>query len=273
MPLHTRSFFFPAVGIGLLVAIGFFKVYGAISRPDVPTPVSSAITRLAPGVAIGKRIRDLKGIPSPYWVQNVGYVSDVNRPGIVQIRLLASPDMRKRELGDLATEVDGVELVGPPGSFTGSREMGAIAAGFGTRAREGCVIPNTPGLPRRNVEYWVSRKDRGGMAVLYDYSTVDVEADRVARAREIARWRREYELAMASGTEVPRLTQPPKRFRLASVIFWRGTFDGANTLRQNFIPKLCAEVEASPPAPLALRGEIAAAESLLITLGYRPDTV
>src|SRR3954462_8329383 len=130
MPLHTRSFFFPAVGIGVFLSIVFFKVYGPLTRPGVPRPVSSAISSFVPGVEIGKPVKEIKGMPSPYWVPHLGYVSDVARADLVQARYLMPPELRANDLGDPHSPVDAVELVGPPSSFMHTSQTALFAARF-----------------------------------------------------------------------------------------------------------------------------------------------
>jgi hypothetical protein len=269
---NTRSFFLPAAGIGLVIAVAFFKVYGRFSRPSVPSPVSAGITAFAPGVAIGKPVKEIKGLPSPYWVQHIGYVSDVNRQDLVQVRYLMPPELRAKPTGDLRAAVDAVELVAPPGAVSGRSQMQFVVARFGTRQKDGCLLPETPGLPRRQVEYWTTKNDRGGMAVIYDHVTIDQDSVEKAMLRRREERMREYELARAAGNELPLPTYeaPPRRFALSSVIFWRGPFEGAKTLRGNFVPRLCAEVETPPRAPADIQPSVVASDSLLILLGYRP---
>ena len=48
----------PAMVVGIAVAIIFFKIYGAFTRPDVPRPVAFVVSKFAPGVEIGAKVAD-----------------------------------------------------------------------------------------------------------------------------------------------------------------------------------------------------------------------
>src|SRR3954470_17966088 len=49
-----KFFFFPAAAIALVLVAFFFKIYGPMTRPDVPRPIEMAVAHYVPGVAIGK---------------------------------------------------------------------------------------------------------------------------------------------------------------------------------------------------------------------------
>lgn len=261
----TRSLLY-----GSLVAIAFFAVYGPLTRPKVPSPVTNGMAAFVPGLSIGKPVSEIKGIPSPYWVAQLGFVSDVSRPGIVQVRLLTDEKSRANTLGDRHATVDAVEIVAQPGAVEGSARIKETVARFGTRQQDGCLVPLGNAVPRRTVSYWRTKNDRGGMAVLTDYIVPDTVAQRQEREEARLRIQREAELALRGAGPVQRPPPAPKPVSLASVIFWAGRFDGSTTLRGNFIGQPCEEVSEAPGAPKALVATMAADESLFVQLGYRP---
>src|SRR6185369_11581079 len=85
MPFNSRPFFFfPAAVIGIGLAIVFFKVYGATTKPDVPAPIAEATAFYAPGITLGKPVKEQRAVGELRWVRYVGYVSDQPLAGFVQ---------------------------------------------------------------------------------------------------------------------------------------------------------------------------------------------
>src|SRR4051812_9528609 len=109
---RSRPFlFFPELAIAIALAIGFFKIYGRMTRPDVPRPIELAVSRFAPGVALGKPVADgAMRLGDLTWVRDVGFVGG-SRTGFAQTRLLLSPEDRAAQVGSRAANVDAVELV------------------------------------------------------------------------------------------------------------------------------------------------------------------
>src|SRR5215471_2319099 len=65
LSLTTRQIFvkflsIPAMVFGVALAILFFNVYGAMSRPSVPLPVAVVVGQFAPGVEIGARVTEAR---------------------------------------------------------------------------------------------------------------------------------------------------------------------------------------------------------------------
>src|SRR5438128_1858722 len=120
MQFKSRPFFFfPAAVIGIGLAIVFFKFYGRLTKPDVPAPVVNTLKYFAPGVAIGKPVKESKGLGDLVWVRHVGYVSDYPRAGFIQTRLIVSPEEADKVTGDPNAKVIAVELVSNKNEMNG----------------------------------------------------------------------------------------------------------------------------------------------------------
>ena len=178
-------------------------------------------------------------------------------------------EFREQVHGNQTWPIDAVELVGDPDLFIGRTDMLFAAARISTQQHEGCLLPERADLPRRDVSYWTTKNDRGGMAILTDRFVVDTAADRQQREVDNARRLHEYELARLGAGATPVYKPAPTRFSKASAIFWVGPFDGAHTLRGNFVTRSCSNGDSPQPPPPDLLPEIVANESLLMQMGYR----
>lgn len=209
-----KFFAFPALALGGLLAILFFRIYGPATRPEVPKPIELAVDHFAPGVAIGKSVAESSKLLSKLtYTQHVGFIGTPLGGGDVkQVRLLLGP--RDRSLGgpDQQVRVDAVELLSMRGTYRG--EVMAQLAGLfrGAPPKLGCITPSREGMPYRDVQYWTTKNDRGGAAFMSDWSIM------------------------------PRAPVTAKSAAVWSMLFWTGPFRGQYTLRGDFQPKPCIDV-------------------------------
>ena len=218
-PRELRILSIPAGIIGVVIAIAFFSLYGFVTKPDVPTPVAYVVTQFAPGVRIGATVADVKHrVSNLTWAPHVGFVGAVpahvvNLPGgggvsFPQIRLVLSAKARSGAKPPLEkAQIEAVEFV--------TSAVGAypdLASGltsiFRAVPRTGCVrLPDEGGF--REVHYWVTRKQQGGVALVSDYAGTSSDS--------------------YSGVS------------LVSVIAFTGEFRGGLTLRANFAEGSCEQ--------------------------------
>ena len=204
-------FFFPVLAIAVVVAILFFKVYGTVSRPDVPLPVSATIDHFSPGLAVAKPAKEsLRALIGARWVRDVGYVGAISGDRFAQARLYVESGERSRATGRDRAVVEAVELVSVSG-----KDMAGVMSDLGIAFRgvpkDGCLVPADDAMPYRRVQYWTTRADRGGVAILSEWST----KDRATPGQGVAVW---------------------------SLYAWAGPFQGTRTLRARFDPRTCLDL-------------------------------
>lgn len=208
----------PATLVGIALAIIFFKIYGAFTRPDVPRPVAIIVDQFAPGVSIGAKVADVRhSVAAMTYVPHLGYVGlpgsrGPNLPNgymvkFAQVRLLLDEETRRLPSPNPAkARIDAVEIVsGEAGAAYDIAQ--AFTMTFRRPPREGCL--HTADENRvRDVQVWATPNERGGLALITDH-----------RARPADR---------ANG---PQMT---------SVIGFVGKFEGGRTLRGNYTDASCS---------------------------------
>ena len=212
----------PATLIGIAIAIIFFKVYGLVTRPDVPRPVAIAVDQFAPGVSIGAKVADVRhSVAAMTYVPHLGYVGipgsrGMNLPNgytvkFAQVRLLLDEQTRRLPNPNPAkTRIDAVEIVSGE-SNAASDISQALVMTFRRPPREGCL--RTADDDRvRDVQVWTTPNERGGLALIADH--------------------RVFPRDRAKG---PQMT---------SVIGFVGKFDGGRTLRGNYTDASCSLVQS-----------------------------
>jgi hypothetical protein len=205
--------FFPALGIGLAVAAGFFMIYGRLTRPDVPLQVSATVDHFAPGVAIGSTLKDSrKKLFEAHWVQHLGYVGEVNSPQFALVRLAPGSAARQKRNVDETALVESVEMISARGDAFGNT-MADLGIVFRSSPKDGCIIPGTENMPYRRVQYWTTPKDRGGVALVSDWTFTPATS-----TAGVAVW---------------------------SMVAWAGPFKGSETLLARFDPRPCLEIAPS----------------------------
>jgi len=236
MPFNSRPFFFfPALAIGVALAIVFFKVYGQATQPDVPTPVANTLHYFAPGVELNKPVKDAKGIGELTWVRHVGFVSNLPRGGFVQTRLLVSHEEAEKEVGDRNAIVEAVEIVSNTNEMQGL--MTEAQMSIRKQPRYGCVFSGGT-LGNRAVMFYLTPKDLGGFAFIDGLSKTDTLAEREETRARMARMK----AAAESGYYRTEYAKSPPVFKVWSMIVWNGKFDGARTLRAKFEERPCSMV-------------------------------
>ena len=214
----------PALLIGIAIAILFFKVYGLVTRPDVPLPVASVVGQFAPDVVIGARVSDARhGAAAMTYVQHLGFVGvpAVHSPNLPdggtinfsQVRLLLDERTRRQSRPNPAkARVDAVEVV--TGDPTATSEIGtALGMLFRRPPREGCL--RTPDEGRfRQVQLWTTPNDRGGVALISNFT-----------------------LGKPTTPSAPAMT---------NVLAFAGKFEGGRTLRGNYTDASCTQIAPVP---------------------------
>ena len=209
----------PAMLIGIVIAILFFKVYGLVTRPAVPLPVAAIVSQFAPDVQIGARVSEAKhGVAAMTYVPHLGYVGVPNAHGpntptgrsvnFSQVRLLLDERTRSERNPDpTKARVDAVELVTADASA--ADDIGtAIMMAIRRVPIEGCLKPEEDRL--RQVRVWVTPNERGGIAMISDFFI---------------------------GTP-----QPSHGPYMTNVIAFVGKFDGGRTLRGNYTNATCTQI-------------------------------
>src|SRR6185503_18296077 len=213
-----RALSIPAFIVGTGLAIGFFKFYGVVTRPDVPTPIAVVVGQFAPGVEIGARVHDVRrAVANLQYVPHLGFVGipgerETNLPGdgkvrFAQVRLLVDEDARVQpKLDPKKARIDAVEMVSIQDGA--AREIGSAMSFMFRRApRLGCLTAATQDAGFRDVRIWTTRNEHGGIAVISDYGD-------------------------AGSPRYPGLM-------ITSVIAFTGKFDGGRTLRGNYSDSSC----------------------------------
>jgi len=202
---------FPVIGIVLIIAVVFFVVRKRTHRVDVPLQVSETVSHFAPGVAIGSSVKQSTGkLAGVQWVPRVGYVGSLpEASGFVQIRLYPDAATRSKAGGDQEAPVREVEFVSTSSEELTKRmlEMGIVWRGI--MPKEGCITSLTvEDPPQRRVQYWTTRSDRGGIALVTDWDL--------------------------------RPNQKPGPV-VWSMVTWAGPFQGAQHLHAAFEPRSCLD--------------------------------
>lgn len=205
-------------GIGLtafIVVVLVGKLYGILTRPDVPPSVASLLVRYAPGVMIGDDVREARThLANVRFVSHLGFVGELPPKAgdtgatRTQVRLLLDPSSRRRTARRAEkARVDAVELVlASSASYLGGiYELERAGPPTGT----GCIRLETAGN-YRDVQYWETPNKRAGIAVITDYP---LNADR-----------------------------PHPGLYVSNVIFFRGAFDGGATLRARYEASSCRKL-------------------------------
>jgi hypothetical protein len=207
--MHVRPLFlWPLLGIAAVVI--FFKIYGPFTRPDVPLPVSATVEHFAPGVAIGSRVKaSKKNLRDLRWVQHLGFVGVPDSSEFALIRLAPAADARHKLYSDDRALVESVELVSVRG-YAIPDAMLDLGIAFRGNPKDGCIIPGTDNMPYRRVQYWTTPGNRGGVALLTDWTFTPSTS-----TAGVAVW---------------------------SMVAWAGPFKGSETLLARFDSRPCTEV-------------------------------
>ena len=205
-----RSFILPIVAIAVVVVVVFFKIYGRVTRPDVPLQVSATIDHFAPGVAIGTTLGESrKKLYDMRWMQHVGWVGEINSNEFAVIRLAPGVEAREKERADDRAILESVEFISAKGEAF-ANTMSDLGIVFRSSPKDGCIIPRLEGMPHRRVQYWTTPQDRGGVALVSDW-TFTPETSTAG----VAVW---------------------------SMIAWAGPFKGSETLLAQFDPRSCLSI-------------------------------
>src|SRR5437763_11944944 len=176
-----RLFAIPATIVGVAIAIVFFKLYGMLTRPDVPRPIAIIVDQSAPGVQIGASIYDARhAVAGMTYVPHLGFVGlpgqrDSNLPGngvvrFAQVRLLLDEKTRVQPKPDQKhAHIDAVEIVSTDPSAT-SQLTEAFIMLWRKQPRDGCLSTSGEGH-LRDVHIWSTSNDRGGVALISDFRT------------------------------------------------------------------------------------------------------
>ncbi|HJQ19322.1 MAG TPA: hypothetical protein VJ867_03165 [Gemmatimonadaceae bacterium] len=175
MSEHRPFFGLPVIGIALVIAVAFFVVRSRTSKPDVPLPVSATVDHFAPGLALGSTIKEANThLQDPQWVERVGYVGGVADPDrrFVQARLYPDLATRQKPAGDVSARVEQVEFVSTNSDALGKMMIDLAIVFHNNAPKEGCITSvGEDGPPQRRVQYWTTRNDLGGVALLTDWDT------------------------------------------------------------------------------------------------------
>jgi hypothetical protein len=211
--MNRPFFFLPALGIGIALAAGFFLIYGRLTRPDVPLQVSATVTHFAPGVAIGSTLKESrKKLFEAHWVQHLGFVGEMNSQQFPLIRLAPAAGARHKRNADDGALVESVEMVSDRGDAF-ANTMADLGIVFRSSPKDGCIIPGRDELPYRRVQYWTTPKDRGGVALVSDWTFTPSTS-----TAGVAVW---------------------------SMVAWAGPFKGSESLLARFDSRSCLEI--APP--------------------------
>ena len=213
-----RALSIPAFIVGTGLAIGFFKFYGVVTRPDVPTPIAVVVGQFAPGVEIGAKVHDVRrAVGSMTYVPHLGFVGipgerETNLPDngkvrFAQVRLLVDEEARLHlKLDPRKARIDAVEIVSVQDGA--AREIGnAMQFAFRKAPHMGCLSAATDDAGYRDVQLWTTMNERGGVALISDFGET-------------------------GNARYPGLM-------ITSVIAFTGKFDGSRTLRGNYSDSAC----------------------------------
>ena len=203
----NRPLILPVLGIAVVLAIASLKIYGRVARPGVPLQVSTTVDHFAPGVAIGTTLGESrKKLYEMRWVQHLGFVGEINSDEFALIRLTPTSEARQKARADDRAILESVEFVSVKGDAF-ANTMSDLGIVFRSSPKDGCIVPGTEGMPHRRVQYWTTRSDRGGVALVSDWSLTPATS-----TADVAVW---------------------------SMIAWAGPFKGSETLLAKFDPRSC----------------------------------
>lgn len=209
MYLSDRSSnWFPALIVGLGLAVALFYVRARFTRPEVPTPVKTALEHFAPGVTMATTVdENARHVANLHWTENVGFVGRPASRYFDEVRLVPRRRQGQPLPNDRGAKVASVELVAF--HMAGLRRiMRDLAGVFDTTVfSEGCLDPVGDGYPHRQVRYMTTKRNLGGAAVINDWPVPAVDND---SARLV--W---------------------------SLVTWSGAFDGSATLHAPYVPVPC----------------------------------
>jgi hypothetical protein len=209
---YRPLFMFPALAVAFGGVLLFFNLRGRATRPDVPVLVSSTVEHFAPGVTLGSSVKassaQLRGVT---WVPDVGYVGTIAKGReFEQVRMFLRADERAKPRATEDALIESVELVSTKtDQYVKGKVLSDLGIHFRGPAKEGCIMPVYEDAPYRQVYYWTTREDRGGVAYLQDWTV------RQSRHPGLVVW---------------------------SIIAWSGPFKGTETLLANFEKRKCLDV-------------------------------
>lgn len=260
-------FFFPAAIIGLALTIAFFKIYGPLSRPDVPAPVAQTVARVAPNVAIGKKVQDVKGLSQLQWVPHFGYVAHGSSASFPHVRLYVGPEEQDKPTANGDARIQAVEAVNVRDEM--SYYIIDAAKAFRAPPLEGCIY-SANGEAFRGVMYWKTRNDLGGIALI---GAPTPGINRLMANQRVADVR-------AAATAAEQGTEPPKPYvsypsypqsTVWSLVAWNGPFNGAKTLHANFAARPCT-APGDTHVPDDVARTVAVSESLMAVIDPPPPS-
>ena len=222
-----------AIGVGAVIFVATMKRNPfSQSPPPVPLPVSATLTHFAPGLAIGAPVeRNASSLRSASWTPNVGYFGALkSNRGFTHARLLVNPKDIGNAVSDPKKPVWAVELVAER-SDSIPNVMFDLGIAFRGSPRDGCILPSVEGMPMRRVQYWSTRSDQGGVALITDWGE-----GKHTGPSEVVVW---------------------------SIFAWTGPFEGGKALFANYDPRLCYHLQDNVPPGTRTPVSIAAEESQL----------
>ena len=173
----------PAALLGIVCAIVFFKIYGVLTRPDVPAPVAMIVGQFAPGVEIGAKVDEARHrVAGMTYVPHLGYVGlpgqrDTNLPGgnrvaFAQVRLLVDEKARAQTKPDpKKARIEAVEVVSVEG-HAWSEIANALNLVFRKGPKLGCVTSSDE-ESQRDVQIWTTPNERGGVALFAELGSIN----------------------------------------------------------------------------------------------------
>jgi hypothetical protein len=199
------------IAIAASMAIVFFRVYGRLNKSVVPLPISATIDHFAPGLAIGQTVKENTGkLLEARWVRGYGYVGGLPADsGFTHARLLLGPGDREKADANDDAPVEAIELVSTRSDAL-TQVMIDLGIVFRRAPKDGCIIPISEEMPYRRVQYWTTRNDLGGVALVTDWT---------------------FKKATTTGGVV-----------VWSMMTWKGPFQGSKTLVAKFDPRSCFDV-------------------------------
>ena len=235
-----RGLSLPGIVLGIVLAIVFFEIYGSVTRPAVPKPISGFVEQFAPGVQIGAHVADARySVAGMSYVPRLGYVGLQKTTSAIiggeivrfsQVRLLLDQhDRAQVQPNPAKARIDAVELVSAD-PYTSRTLTQTFLAVFRKPPRTGCVRTDD-GQHLRPATVWTTPNERGGLALVTD----------IPPGRDSA-------------------TAPT----MTSVIAFTGKFQGASTLRAHYYDFPCTDV-GDQPAPGTAAVALAAAASDSVT--------
>lgn len=206
--MRSRFPLFQTVGIAASVAMVFFVVYGWLTRPAVPTPIAAILRAYAPGVTLGDRAdASLPAMREVSWVRGLGWIGAPAASGAFdQIQLLPAVGRASGNADAKRMVITSVHLLSH--AATSQDALIRIVSVLRRPPMQGCLTPSDADLPHRQVQYWTTPNDRGGAALVSDWSVA----------------------SPAGGIGQPEVW---------SLVLWTGPFEGSTTLHASFVRGHC----------------------------------